>query len=382
VTTGTGISITIRNPGSLDNQLEPYGASKNEGNTQEAIPESSVEKTKRKSGLLGRARSISSEGSKLPPFSSWKDPAKKIQKQTKIFETKVRNTDGPELSKKRPHLVISKPKDSTRKRDVVIGYASGQKSKKQESSGSSHRPLKRRRRIKKKSEVSKGNEVEGGHSVDTTLVDLETGKVRKESRDRSTRDRSNNERTDYSKNSKSSGSLDFPINVRRRGKSMDELSYRASSRPENPLMDPKIADSLPPRHSITIQSRRDAPYLDWIRKGVKRAEGRVNSKHFSKLRVGDSIQFHNRREGILCRIDYLHTYKTFEEMVEREGAVQLTPQVRGSGFTERQLIERSVRVYRGFPGSDRVKRLGALAIGVTYLCEYFKHKAFYLRGPR
>ena len=137
--------------------------------------------------------------------------------------------------------------------------------------------------------------------------------------------------------------------------------------------------SIQPKHSLTIQNRKEAPYLDFIRNGTKKAEGRVNLHFFSKYSVGDTLQLHNRFEGILCEISFLHRYKNFEEMVTREGVENLVPHVVDSQLSNEELIRKAVAVYKSFPGADRVSRFGALAIGVTYLHEYFKGKGFELR---
>ncbi len=121
------------------------------------------------------------------------------------------------------------------------------------------------------------------------------------------------------------------------------------------------------RHALTIQSRPEAPYLRYIREGIKTAECRINGPMFHRYRVGDEINLHNRSEGIICRIEFLHPYKSFAEMIEAEGALNLLPQLKGRRLEGDALMQAAIAVYRGFPGSERVHQQGCLAIGVKYL---------------
>lgn len=127
-----------------------------------------------------------------------------------------------------------------------------------------------------------------------------------------------------------------------------------------------------PKHAFTVQNRKDAPYLEFIRQGTKKAECRVNAPIFRKIKVGDTIQFHNRHEGILCRVTYLHKYNNFREMVIGEGVKNILPHIYRETVEAEQLIDRAVKIYEAFPGSERVKEFGSIAIGVTYLRDYFK----------
>ncbi len=122
-------------------------------------------------------------------------------------------------------------------------------------------------------------------------------------------------------------------------------------------------------HTITIQSRPDAPYMKYLRTGEKTAECRVNGRMYQNLREGNIILFHNRQEGIFCKIIFLHTYKTFEEMIKAEGATNLLPQLKLQRLSEADLLRRAINTYEGFPGSHNVRQWGSIAIGVKYLCD-------------
>lgn len=124
------------------------------------------------------------------------------------------------------------------------------------------------------------------------------------------------------------------------------------------------------RHALTIQSRPEAPYIKYIRDGVKTAECRIYLGQFTRYREGDELRLHNRNEGIICQITFLHRYGSFREMVVKEGVHNLLPQLKNRRELEGEaLINAAIRIYEGFPGSDRVRTQGCVAIGVKYLRE-------------
>ena len=101
------------------------------------------------------------------------------------------------------------------------------------------------------------------------------------------------------------------------------------------------------------------PFLSLIRKEEKRVEGRVNSIMCRRLRTGDFIHFFNRCYGILCKITFLHDYSSFEQMLKREGVSNLLPGIHS--------IREGIRVYENFPGANREKRCGVVAIGIRVI---------------
>ena len=131
-------------------------------------------------------------------------------------------------------------------------------------------------------------------------------------------------------------------------------------------IDPK---TIRPDFTFTIQSRPDAPYIDYLRRGEKTAECRVNGHMYQRLKEGQILLFHNRNEGIFCQVTFLHRYASFKEMVENEGVTNLLPQLKKLNLSAEDLVGRAVRIYEGFPGSDNVRRFGSIAIGVKYLCD-------------
>ena len=116
----------------------------------------------------------------------------------------------------------------------------------------------------------------------------------------------------------------------------------------------KLKDKKP-LHNFSIKQ----PYLTYIKKGIKSIEGRVFSEKFSQLVVGDTIRFYNLNEEVICRVVFLHKYKDFYEMLKNEKITELLPHTSN--------IEDGVKIYMKFPRASRVKKMGALAIGIEVI---------------
>lgn len=119
--------------------------------------------------------------------------------------------------------------------------------------------------------------------------------------------------------------------------------------------------------TFTISSPAHMPFLKFFREGSKTAECRIDGPGFRNLAVGKTVWFHNRFDGIVCRITFLHRYKSFEDMLNAEGIDNLLPQLKNVNPSRK--MEEALRVYRGFPGSHRVAMMGAIAIGVKWIAD-------------
>lgn len=108
-------------------------------------------------------------------------------------------------------------------------------------------------------------------------------------------------------------------------------------------------------HKITIKND-PLPFIKLIKEGKKTVEGRVNSKSFTDLKVKDLIELYNHNDKVICSIEYLHCYKSFEEMIINEGLDKLLPGI--------DSIEKGIEIYKNFPGSNRAEKFGVLAIGL------------------
>lgn len=103
-------------------------------------------------------------------------------------------------------------------------------------------------------------------------------------------------------------------------------------------------------------------YFNAIKSGVKTVEGRINKPKFHDLKPGDPISFTCQETGevLTYTITTLHTYPTFEAMLQSEGLTNMLPGI--------ATIAEGVAVYESFPGfKEGVKELGALAIGVKFM---------------
>ena len=153
-----------------------------------------------------------------------------------------------------------------------------------------------------------------------------------------------------------------------------ERSYEPlPPRPKAPKRDDadliRNPETIRPDHQITIQSRPEAPYMTYLRTGEKTAECRINIPTYQKIREGDIILFHNRQDGIFCKVTFLHTYHTFKDMIQTEGVTNLLPQLKRLKKPDAELMPQAIRTYEGFPGSQNISRYGSVAIGVKYLCD-------------
>lgn len=126
-------------------------------------------------------------------------------------------------------------------------------------------------------------------------------------------------------------------------------------------MGPKV-HSLPMKGEIFLRA---------IKAGTKKFEGRVHATQCQKMQVGDQLRlFDNRaRWGILCEIVSKDIFPDFEPMLKAKGILTLLPQLEEDSkkVSSDELMRRAVAIYRGFPGSQRVHKLGAAAIGVKWI---------------
>lgn len=121
--------------------------------------------------------------------------------------------------------------------------------------------------------------------------------------------------------------------------------------------------SIKAKHRLSIINKASKPYLNWIKDGVKTAEGRVNSYSCQKMKIGDTILLYNLHNDqyVYGLISFKHIYKTFEEMLRFEGVKNMLP------FLENNDIEKGIEVYNSFPNSNRVRIFGCVAIGLKVI---------------
>ena len=128
-----------------------------------------------------------------------------------------------------------------------------------------------------------------------------------------------------------------------------------------------------PLSSVTTHNlpMKGTIYFDYIMNGKKKFEGRVCGGACNSMRVGDHLKlFDNKaRWGIICEITSKDVYKSFEEMLKAKGVLSMLPQLEDKSkiLTQENFVREGVKIYEAFPGSNRVKQYGAVAIGVKFL---------------
>jgi ASC-1-like (ASCH) protein len=120
---------------------------------------------------------------------------------------------------------------------------------------------------------------------------------------------------------------------------------------------------------------RGAIYMENIEKGIKEYEGRINGPACKKMQIGDHLKLYDNRAnwGILCEITSLTVYYSFEKMLTDKGILKLLPQLERDSriLNSEQLLEKGVKIYKDFPGSERVSSVGVVAIGVQFLSRIY-----------
>lgn len=101
-------------------------------------------------------------------------------------------------------------------------------------------------------------------------------------------------------------------------------------------------------------------YIELIKSGDKTTEGRINSGGFRRLKEGDKVRFFDGREpefSVLCEILGIGRYRSFREMLEREGFESMIPDAKSLG--------EAVGIYNRIPSyPDRARKNGVLALRI------------------
>lgn len=109
-------------------------------------------------------------------------------------------------------------------------------------------------------------------------------------------------------------------------------------------------------YNLNIINNPKLPFLQYIDIGIKKAECRVKSPYIKKFKVGDILTLKGKDEFVKCIITFLHFYDSFEKMLNSEGVQNLVPFV--DNFND------ALKIYKSFPGANRVNSSGCCAIGV------------------
>ncbi len=64
---------------------------------------------------------------------------------------------------------------------------------------------------------------------------------------------------------------------------------------------------------------KECPLTKYIVDKIKTVEGRKYSSAYQKIKVGDTIIFHDKKGDIVCKVTYINKYKSVREYLETEG---------------------------------------------------------------
>ncbi|MBP7075004.1 MAG: hypothetical protein KBA81_06420 [Rhabdochlamydiaceae bacterium] len=132
--------------------------------------------------------------------------------------------------------------------------------------------------------------------------------------------------------------------------------------------------------AVTVHSlpMKGVEYLKYIKDGVKLFEGRINGPAVKKMKIGDQLKLtdHRAQMGITCEITSKDVFYAFEEMLRAKGSLNMLPQLRDRAhvLSLDALIQEGAKIYRQFPGSNRVSTQGCVAIGVKFLNEFSERR--------
>jgi ASC-1-like (ASCH) protein len=98
-------------------------------------------------------------------------------------------------------------------------------------------------------------------------------------------------------------------------------------------------------------------YFNLIRNGSKTIEGRISSRPFTNWQTDTFVRFKNQAESVVCQVVKVIKYKTFADMLQKEGFRPCLPDVRD--------LKAAIQVYKDIPGyADKESKYGVLAIHI------------------
>ena len=103
-------------------------------------------------------------------------------------------------------------------------------------------------------------------------------------------------------------------------------------------------------HKMNVQQ----PWFDLMKQGKKTVEGRLNRGKFKSLQIGNIIEWTNKQHTFKLKIVGIRKYKTFKEMLEKEGLGKVLP--------TKNNIKDGIAVYRQFYSEKDEIENGVLAI--------------------
>ena len=115
----------------------------------------------------------------------------------------------------------------------------------------------------------------------------------------------------------------------------------------------------------SIQNPPETPWLDWIKMGFKKFEGRVFFKDWSKMKINDIIKFTHGEKKVEVIIVELKYYPNFVEAYQ-ELDNQLVPgKINLLTNVIENISEEDVKnMYLQYFMEDDIKNYGVVAVGI------------------
>ena len=101
----------------------------------------------------------------------------------------------------------------------------------------------------------------------------------------------------------------------------------------------------------------DDPWFSHIRNGVKPVEGRKKTHTYTKIKIGDQINFSNGTESFLANVTEVREYASIEQYLEDVTIEKALPGI--------QTLEEALEVYYQWSSEEKIRQYGFLGIFVT-----------------
>ena len=112
-------------------------------------------------------------------------------------------------------------------------------------------------------------------------------------------------------------------------------------------------------HELDMVNHRGLPFLQYMERGIKKAEGRVATPQVQSMELGDHLYLKGLEEYGIFEVTYLHFYPSFSDMLDGEGLHTMIP------FVDTK--EEAIQIYESFPCAEEVNEYGCCAIGIKHI---------------
>lgn len=112
-------------------------------------------------------------------------------------------------------------------------------------------------------------------------------------------------------------------------------------------------------HELDMVNNRELPFLQYMERGIKKAEGRVATPQVQSMKIGERLYLKGVTEYGIFEITYLHFYPSFSDMLDGEGLKTMVP------FVDTK--EEAIKIYESFEGHEEVEEYGCCAIGIKHI---------------